>query len=191
MMKRRKIFMKDVVISHGCRPLLSSSISNHTSGLQVEHLISLLSLLVWRFHMLIYLNHTLKLRMFLVKSGWVTRQFMFPSLIVHCFWANMPTRAIVLNVGHQDVSKEQSADARWHKEKRIAEANVMRHPADGEAWEHFDSEFSCFAKDARNMKLGIATDGFNPFGNMTSSYQEEMPLTTSTVKDIDQLLDTR
>jgi len=39
------------------------------------------------------------------------------------------------------VSKEQSADARWHKEKRIAEANVMRHPADGEAWEHFDSEF--------------------------------------------------
>ena len=68
------------------------------------------------------------------------------------------------------VSKEQSADARWHKEKRVAEANVMRHPADGEAWKHFDSEFGWFAKDARNMKLGIATDGFNPFGNMTSSY---------------------
>uniref|UniRef100_A0A453TCN9 Transposase n=2 Tax=Aegilops tauschii subsp. strangulata TaxID=200361 RepID=A0A453TCN9_AEGTS len=31
------------------------------------------------------------------------------------------------------VSKEQSADARWHKEKRVAEANVMRHPAGGEA----------------------------------------------------------
>ena len=54
------------------------------------------------FHMLIYLNHTLKLRMFLVKSGWVTRQFMFASLIVHCFGANMPTRAIVLNARLQD-----------------------------------------------------------------------------------------
>ena len=67
----------------------------------------------------------------------------------------------------------------------------MRHPADGEAWKHFDSVFGWFAKDARNMKLGIATDGFNPFGNMTSSYQEEMPSTTSTVKDIDLLFDTR
>ena len=77
---------------------------------------------------------------------------------------------IVLRLQRFFVSKEQSAHARWHKEKRIAEANVMRPPADGEAWEHFDSELSCFAKDARNMKLGIAMDGFNPFGNMTSSY---------------------
>lgn len=68
------------------------------------------------------------------------------------------------------VSKEQSADARWHKEKRVAEKGVMRHPVDGEAWKHFDREYGWFAKDARNFRLGIATDGFNPFGNMSSSY---------------------
>jgi hypothetical protein len=68
------------------------------------------------------------------------------------------------------VSKEHSTDARWHKEKRVVEKDVMRHPADGEAWKHFDREYGWFAKDARNIRLGIATDGFNPFGNMSSSY---------------------
>ena len=67
-------------------------------------------------------------------------------------------------------SKEHSTDSRWHKEKRVAEKDVMRHPADGEAWKHFDNEYHWFAKDARNIRLGIATDGFNPFGNMSSSY---------------------
>jgi hypothetical protein len=26
------------------------------------------------------------------------------------------------------------------------------------------------AKDARNLRLGLATDGFNSFGNMSNSY---------------------
>jgi hypothetical protein len=39
----------------------------------------------------------------------------------------------------------------------------MSHPADGEAWQDFDREFSEFAKDARNVRLGLATDRFNPF----------------------------
>ena len=68
------------------------------------------------------------------------------------------------------VSKELSENTRWHKDKRVAEDNIMRHPADGEAWKFFDKEFDWFPKDARNIKLGIATDGFNPFGNMSASY---------------------
>lgn len=68
------------------------------------------------------------------------------------------------------MSKEHSTDARWHKDKRVVKKGVMRHPADGEAWKHFDREYGWFAKDARNIRLGIATDGFNPFGNMSSSY---------------------
>jgi hypothetical protein len=46
----------------------------------------------------------------------------------------------------------------------------MRHPANGEAWKFFEKEFDWFPKDAPNIKLGIAIDGFNPFGNMSSSY---------------------
>ena len=68
------------------------------------------------------------------------------------------------------VSKELSENTRWHKDKRVAQDNIMRHPADGEAWKFFDKEFDWFPKDACNIKLGIATYGFNPFGNMSASY---------------------
>jgi hypothetical protein len=48
--------------------------------------------------------------------------------------------------------------------------NVMSHPADGEAWKYFDSKEKSFASDPRNLRLALATDGFNPFGNMSTQY---------------------
>ncbi|KAK1667840.1 hypothetical protein QYE76_055999 [Lolium multiflorum] len=68
------------------------------------------------------------------------------------------------------VKKEMSTHTRWHKEKRVVEPNVLRHPADGEAWKHFDGRFDWFAKDPRNIRLGFATDGFSPFGSMSNPY---------------------
>ena len=47
---------------------------------------------------------------------------------------------------------------------------MLRHPADAEGWEHFDSDFSDFAFDPRNVCLGLASDGLNPFGQMSTSY---------------------
>ncbi|KAK1652009.1 hypothetical protein QYE76_069814 [Lolium multiflorum] len=46
----------------------------------------------------------------------------------------------------------------------------MSHPADGEAWTYFDKKWPDFAADARNIRLGLATDGFNPYNNMGKSY---------------------
>jgi hypothetical protein len=43
----------------------------------------------------------------------------------------------------------------------------MSHLADGEAWQDFDRKYPNFAKDARNLRLGLATDGFNPFSEKT------------------------
>ncbi|KAG8365793.1 hypothetical protein BUALT_Bualt17G0008800 [Buddleja alternifolia] len=37
-------------------------------------------------------------------------------------------------------------------------------------WKHFDLKNPNFAADPRNVRLGLATDGFNPFGNMRNSY---------------------
>ncbi|XP_060672435.1 uncharacterized protein LOC132803435 [Ziziphus jujuba] len=59
---------------------------------------------------------------------------------------------------------------RWHKEKHPNTNRVLRHPADGEAWKHFDEQYPVFAMDPRNVRLGAATDGFNPFSNMSTSY---------------------
>nr|XP_027087916.1 uncharacterized protein LOC113709365 isoform X2 [Coffea arabica] len=66
--------------------------------------------------------------------------------------------------------KEIASDMRWHKEKCVHDDNIMRHPADSEAWKDFDRLHPDFAVDPRNVRLGLATDGFNPFGTMSSAY---------------------
>lgn len=53
---------------------------------------------------------------------------------------------------------------RFHKDGTRANPNIMVHPSDGEAWKHFDRHNPNFALDARNVRLAVATDGFNPFG---------------------------
>jgi hypothetical protein len=67
-------------------------------------------------------------------------------------------------------SKEIAKQAQWHKFKNKHVENELSHPADGEAWKDFDRKNGRFAEDARNIRLGLATDGFNPFGKMSSSY---------------------
>ena len=57
------------------------------------------------------------------------------------------------------ITKEAGKAALWHKLKRRHSDKEMRHPADGEAWQDFDREYPDFAKDARNIRLGLATDG--------------------------------
>jgi hypothetical protein len=68
------------------------------------------------------------------------------------------------------VTKEESESAQWHNVKRQPSEKEMSCPADGEAWQDFDREFPDFAKDARNLRLGLATDGFNPFLEKNSKY---------------------
>ena len=68
------------------------------------------------------------------------------------------------------VNKEIARDMRWHKERRVDNENMMRHPADSLAWKDFDRNHKSFAEDPRNVRLGLASDGFNPFGTMSNSY---------------------
>jgi hypothetical protein len=67
-------------------------------------------------------------------------------------------------------SRHTAKDMRWHKEVRLDEDGVLRHPADGKAWKHLDEMYPDFAKDSRSVRLGLASDGFNPFSNMSTSY---------------------
>ncbi|KAL5581538.1 hypothetical protein UlMin_013980 [Ulmus minor] len=59
---------------------------------------------------------------------------------------------------------------RWHQAGKSTDDNVMRHPVDGRAWKDFDRKHPEFADDVRNVRLGLAADGFNPFNNMSISY---------------------
>jgi hypothetical protein len=40
------------------------------------------------------------------------------------------------------------------------------HPANSMAWKHVDEKYEDFALDPHNVRLGLASDGFNPFGMM-------------------------
>ncbi|XP_025661384.1 uncharacterized protein [Arachis hypogaea] len=47
---------------------------------------------------------------------------------------------------------------------------LQRHPRDAEAWKKFDAKYTNFSADPRNVRLAFASDGFNPFGNMSTKY---------------------
>ena len=66
-------------------------------------------------------------------------------------------------------NKEHAKLLRWHKEDRKSD-EMSRHPADGSQWRKIDKEFKEFAVDARNLRFGLSTDGFNPFGEQSSSH---------------------
>ncbi|CAL1399233.1 unnamed protein product [Linum trigynum] len=58
---------------------------------------------------------------------------------------------------------------RWHKDNRVDD-DILRHPADVQTWKDFDAAHNWFASDPRNVRLELLSDGFNPFGNMSTSY---------------------
>ena len=58
---------------------------------------------------------------------------------------------------------------RWHKEELVQDGK-MRHPANSQAWKHASNLSGTFAHDPRNVRLGLASDGFNPFGMLNVNY---------------------
>lgn len=58
---------------------------------------------------------------------------------------------------------------RWHVDCR-KEDGMLRHPADSPEWRKIDKRFPDFGAEPRNLRLGLCTDGMNPYGNMSSRY---------------------
>ncbi|XP_057746568.1 uncharacterized protein LOC130965827 [Arachis stenosperma] len=57
----------------------------------------------------------------------------------------------------------------WHN-KGCKNNGKLRHPTDSPAWKTFDSLHSNFALEPRNVRMGLASDGFNPYKTMSSRY---------------------
>ena len=67
------------------------------------------------------------------------------------------------------MTKHIAPDMRWHKEGRVND-RVLRHPTDFMAWKRLDELHPWFASNSRNVRLGLGSDGFNPFGVMSTSH---------------------
>lgn len=43
------------------------------------------------------------------------------------------------------ISRYTTKEMKWHQEKCIGEEDILRHPADGEAWKDFNKSYPWFA----------------------------------------------
>lgn len=66
-------------------------------------------------------------------------------------------------------SSETAKLMSWHADGRTNDG-VRRHPTDAPAWKEFDRRHVRFAGDIRNIRLGLASDGFNPYGTMSITH---------------------
>ena len=55
----------------------------------------------------------------------------------------------------------------WHsRNQEYRDQNVMSHPSHGSEWKSFNHKHKKVAADPRNIRLGLASDGFNPFATI-------------------------
>ena len=66
------------------------------------------------------------------------------------------------------MSSQRAKDMRWYIDKRV-DNGIMRHLVDSEEWKESDLQYLDFALEPHNVRLGLATYGFNPFGNMNNN----------------------
>ncbi|XP_048502811.1 uncharacterized protein LOC125498615 [Beta vulgaris subsp. vulgaris] len=59
--------------------------------------------------------------------------------------------------------KNISLEMTWHADNPQVQG-TLAHPSDSEACKHFNRTFPDFAVEAQNVRLGLCTDGFSPYG---------------------------
>jgi len=65
--------------------------------------------------------------------------------------------------------QEDAKNLVWHDEGRKKDG-LIRHPADAKQWETINNEFPQFGEEPRNLRLGLSTDGMNPYGTLSTKH---------------------
>jgi hypothetical protein len=68
------------------------------------------------------------------------------------------------------MTEETAKQMTWHKNGKRFFPDKMVHPSDGEAWINFNDKHREKSNEARNVRVALATDGFNPYGMMAAPY---------------------
>ncbi|XP_062100363.1 uncharacterized protein LOC133806259 [Humulus lupulus] len=66
-------------------------------------------------------------------------------------------------------SKEMAENLRWHFTHKSFDGK-MRHPVDTPAWDSINERWPEFNLEPRNLRLGLAADGINPYKSLSSTY---------------------
>ncbi|KAF3639831.1 hypothetical protein FXO38_03659 [Capsicum annuum] len=73
------------------------------------------------------------------------------------------------------MEKVTAKKMRWHKEKNIDDG-VIRHPSDSIEWKSLEERYPTFSTELRNVRSGLASDGFQPNGNMKDTLKSRYNL---------------
>jgi len=65
--------------------------------------------------------------------------------------------------------KEDAKNLKWHVDGRKCD-NLLRHPVDSPQWKKIDETFPHFGAEPRNLRLGLAINGMNPYGNLSRKH---------------------
>jgi hypothetical protein len=68
------------------------------------------------------------------------------------------------------MTEESVKQMTCHKNGKRYNHDKMVYASNGEAWTHFDAILHEKAEDAHNVRVALATDGFNPYGLMDAPY---------------------
>jgi hypothetical protein len=66
-------------------------------------------------------------------------------------------------------SPAQASLMTWHAENRSTDG-MVRHASDSRQWRHVDERWPGFGQEARDVRLGLAMDGINPFSEKCSTH---------------------
>ena len=64
------------------------------------------------------------------------------------------------------MSSKTTSYMKWHVDGCMR-GEMMRHPINSLSWKNFDKVHPSFAQEPQNVRFDLASDGFNPFGNMS------------------------
>ncbi|KAG4961006.1 hypothetical protein JHK87_037639 [Glycine soja] len=64
---------------------------------------------------------------------------------------------------------EDAKNLTWHVDGRTKDG-LLRHPADSPQWKKVDQLYPVFAEDPRNLRVGLASDGMNPFRSLSCNH---------------------
>jgi hypothetical protein len=68
------------------------------------------------------------------------------------------------------LSKKTARHMRWQKEGVCENDQVMVHPSDSEAWKALENFDVDFVRNACNVRIGLAMDGFTSYNTSVASY---------------------
>ena len=68
------------------------------------------------------------------------------------------------------MTEESAKQMTWHKDGKWYNPGKMVHPSNAKAWTYFNDKHRDKADEARNVRVALATDGFNLYGKMAAPY---------------------